>query len=249
MTSSWYLSRVCVGVGVSVVEWWWMLSILVLFFAFCICIWFSFKPQKINAKFQGTVRQLLHKKIREAYVHPQFVSDVMKPLVIESIIDNDVQNLSGGELQRVAITACLGQPGNIYLVSLLGILLLLLLLLFILLFILLLPSMQRNDCNCYCWMYLWLGMFLMSVKLWIIIILWLMYSSMWTNDIRLMNLRPTWIVNNVLLQRNALSVSSWTQRRLDSLWSTISSWLLIWLIVLLCIVELLVWRPLLMLLR
>jgi ATP-binding cassette subfamily E protein 1 len=32
----------------------------------------------------GTVRQLLHKKIRDAYVHPQFVSDVMKPMSIEA---------------------------------------------------------------------------------------------------------------------------------------------------------------------
>jgi ATP-binding cassette subfamily E protein 1 len=44
----------------------------------------SFKPQKISPKFMGTVRQLLHKKIRDAYVHPQFVSDVMKPMSIEA---------------------------------------------------------------------------------------------------------------------------------------------------------------------
>lgn len=31
--------------------------------------------------------------------------------------DNDVQNLSGGELQRVAITLCLGQPAAVYLID------------------------------------------------------------------------------------------------------------------------------------
>jgi translation initiation factor RLI1 len=31
----------------------------------------SYKPQKISPKSQGTVRQLLHEKIREAYVYPQ----------------------------------------------------------------------------------------------------------------------------------------------------------------------------------
>lgn len=31
----------------------------------------SYKPQKISPKFDGTVRQLLHKKIRDAYLHPQ----------------------------------------------------------------------------------------------------------------------------------------------------------------------------------
>jgi ATP-binding cassette subfamily E protein 1 len=77
----------------------------------------SYKPQKISPKFQGTVRQLLHKKIREAYIHPQFVSDVMRPMSMDPIMDNGVQNLSGGELQRVAIIMCLGTPADIYLVD------------------------------------------------------------------------------------------------------------------------------------
>jgi len=77
----------------------------------------SYKPQKISPKSQGTVRQLLHNKIRNAYVHPQFVTDVMKPLMIENIIDQEVQNLSGGELQRVAIALCLGKPADVYLID------------------------------------------------------------------------------------------------------------------------------------
>lgn len=60
----------------------------------------SYKPQKIAPKFEGTVRQLLHSKIPASYTHPQFVSDVMKPMNIEDIIDQAVKNLSGGELQR-----------------------------------------------------------------------------------------------------------------------------------------------------
>lgn len=39
---------------------------------------------------QGSVRALLHEKIRDAYTHPQFVTDVMKPMQIDSIIDQDV---------------------------------------------------------------------------------------------------------------------------------------------------------------
>ncbi|GAX75697.1 hypothetical protein CEUSTIGMA_g3140.t1 [Chlamydomonas eustigma] len=77
----------------------------------------SYKPQKISPKFEGSVRALLHKKIRESYLHAQFQSDVMKPLNIEALMDQDVQNLSGGELQRVAITMCLGQPADIYLID------------------------------------------------------------------------------------------------------------------------------------
>ena len=77
----------------------------------------SYKPQKISPKFQGTVRMLLHKKIRDAYIHPQFVSDVMRPMSMDPIMENGVQTLSGGELQRVAIVLCLGTAADIYLVS------------------------------------------------------------------------------------------------------------------------------------
>ena len=77
----------------------------------------SYKPQKIAPKFEGTVRQLLHTKIRTMYQHPQFTADVMRPLNIEDIIDQEVKNLSGGELQRVALTMALGKPADIYLID------------------------------------------------------------------------------------------------------------------------------------
>lgn len=77
----------------------------------------SYKPQTISPKFKGSVRALLHDKIRDAYTHPQFITDVMKPMQIECIIDQDVQNLSGGELQRVALTLCLGKPADVYLID------------------------------------------------------------------------------------------------------------------------------------
>eukprot|EP00027_Filamoeba_sp_ATCC50430_P000985 CAMPEP_0168556752 /NCGR_PEP_ID=MMETSP0413-20121227/9051_1 /TAXON_ID=136452 /ORGANISM="Filamoeba nolandi, Strain NC-AS-23-1" /LENGTH=600 /DNA_ID=CAMNT_0008587721 /DNA_START=58 /DNA_END=1860 /DNA_ORIENTATION=- len=77
----------------------------------------SYKPQKISPKFDGTVQQLLQKKIKDAYLHPQFQSDVTKPLQLEAIIDQEVQHLSGGELQRVALILCLGQPADVYLID------------------------------------------------------------------------------------------------------------------------------------
>lgn len=50
-------------------------------------------------------------------MHPQFVTDVMKPLKIDDIMDQEVQNLSGGELQRVALALCLGKPADVYLID------------------------------------------------------------------------------------------------------------------------------------
>ena len=51
----------------------------------------SYKPQKISPKFQGTVRQLIQMRIRDAAIHPQFNTDVLKPLQIENIMDQEVR--------------------------------------------------------------------------------------------------------------------------------------------------------------
>ncbi|KAL9079991.1 MAG: hypothetical protein Q9157_001188 [Trypethelium eluteriae] len=77
----------------------------------------SMKPQKITPKFQGTVRQLFFKKIKASFLSPQFQTDVYKPLKMDDFIDQEVQNLSGGELQRVAIVLALGIPADIYLID------------------------------------------------------------------------------------------------------------------------------------
>eukprot|EP01119_Soliformovum_irregulare_P010080 TRINITY_DN2460_c0_g1_i1.p1 TRINITY_DN2460_c0_g1~~TRINITY_DN2460_c0_g1_i1.p1 ORF type:complete len:609 (-),score=206.95 TRINITY_DN2460_c0_g1_i1:222-1928(-) len=77
----------------------------------------SYKPQKISPKFEGSVRALLHSKIRDSFLHPQFQTDVVKPLNIDNIIDQEVKLLSGGELQRVALVLCLGQPADVYLID------------------------------------------------------------------------------------------------------------------------------------
>ncbi|BAF26581.1 Os10g0432200, partial [Oryza sativa Japonica Group] len=80
---------------------------------FCV----SYKPQKLASTYQGTVRQFLHEKIRDSYTHPQFVSDVMKPLKMQQLMDQEVQHLSCGQLQRVALCICLGKPADIYLID------------------------------------------------------------------------------------------------------------------------------------
>lgn len=77
----------------------------------------SYKPQTIAPKFDGTVRELLSAKIAEAYRHPQFITDVVKPMEVERLADLNVQNLSGGELQRVALVLALGKPADIYLLD------------------------------------------------------------------------------------------------------------------------------------
>jgi len=77
----------------------------------------SYKPQAISPKFQGNVRDLLHSKIKDTWLHPQFMTDVTRPLQIEALLDQQVEFLSGGELQRVAIILALGQPADVYLID------------------------------------------------------------------------------------------------------------------------------------
>ncbi|KAI8950963.1 P-loop containing nucleoside triphosphate hydrolase protein [Xylaria longipes] len=55
----------------------------------------SLKPQTITPKFEGTVRQLFFKRIKQAFLSPQFQTDVVKPLKLDDFIDQEVKNLSG----------------------------------------------------------------------------------------------------------------------------------------------------------
>jgi len=77
----------------------------------------SYKPQKIAPKYEGLVRHLLLERIPQMVNHPTFKTDVMNPLQMERLLDLEVQNLSGGELQRVALVLCLGKPADVYLID------------------------------------------------------------------------------------------------------------------------------------
>jgi len=77
----------------------------------------SYKPQKISPQSDASVRSLLFTKLGTSWQHPQFTTDVVKPLQIEGLLDQQVKTLSGGELQRVAIVLALGKPADIYLID------------------------------------------------------------------------------------------------------------------------------------
>lgn len=77
----------------------------------------SYKPQKIAPSFEGSVKELLNKKVKGVWLDSQFMSDVTKPMNIEPLLDQAVKNLSGGELQRVALVLALGKAADIYLID------------------------------------------------------------------------------------------------------------------------------------
>nr|GEY08564.1 ABC transporter E family member 2-like [Tanacetum cinerariifolium] len=68
----------------------------------------SYKRQRILINSNGSVRSWLKKKIPDIH-DSKFVSDVIKPLEIEELMDRKVHNLSGGELQRRELCICLGK--------------------------------------------------------------------------------------------------------------------------------------------
>jgi ATP-binding cassette subfamily E protein 1 len=50
----------------------------------------SYKPQKISPRFEGTVMQLLLKRIADMINHPTFKTDVLNPLQMDRLMDLEV---------------------------------------------------------------------------------------------------------------------------------------------------------------
>ena len=77
----------------------------------------SLKPQSILPKNKSSVRNFFMSRIPGSFSDQSFQTDVVKPLNIEYILDQEITSLSGGELQRIAIILCLGKEADIYLLD------------------------------------------------------------------------------------------------------------------------------------
>ena len=76
----------------------------------------SYKPQYISSAYDGTVDGLLT-SVADDYSSALFTDEVIRPLSISKLLDRKIGELSGGELQRVAIAACLGKSAQVYLLD------------------------------------------------------------------------------------------------------------------------------------
>ncbi|MBU5682370.1 MAG: ribosome biogenesis/translation initiation ATPase RLI [Candidatus Aenigmarchaeota archaeon] len=74
----------------------------------------SYKPQFINIDFDGSVEEYLNsiKKIGE-----NEIKEIIFPLNLQRILLKNIKNLSGGEMQRVAIAACLLKDSDLYILD------------------------------------------------------------------------------------------------------------------------------------
>jgi len=80
----------------------------------------SYKTQGTNPKlrrFKGSVQALLEQEINPALADRLFRLLVIKALKIDNLSDLPVASLSGGEMQRLSITLCLGKPALVYLID------------------------------------------------------------------------------------------------------------------------------------
>jgi ATP-binding cassette subfamily E protein 1 len=74
----------------------------------------SYKPQYLNSDIDGDVKTLLEKVSNGRMDSGLYQSQIITPLGIHKLLDKQVRDLSGGELQKVAIAACLLQDADIY---------------------------------------------------------------------------------------------------------------------------------------
>ncbi len=76
----------------------------------------SYKPQYIKAEETVTVADLL-RSITKQFDTSFYQGEILKPLQIERLLNQQVNDLSGGELQRVAIAACLSRTADLYILD------------------------------------------------------------------------------------------------------------------------------------
>lgn len=77
----------------------------------------SYKPQYISAEYEGSVQELLMDVAKEEFTSSFYKTEILHPLGMQRLLDRNVIELSGGELQKVAIAACLSRKAKLYLLD------------------------------------------------------------------------------------------------------------------------------------
>ena len=76
----------------------------------------SYKPQYLKADTELTVEGML-RGLTHGFDSSYYQAEILRPMGIEPLLDKILSELSGGELQRVAITACLSREADLYLLD------------------------------------------------------------------------------------------------------------------------------------
>ncbi|RLI72768.1 MAG: ribosome biogenesis/translation initiation ATPase RLI [Candidatus Gerdarchaeota archaeon] len=77
----------------------------------------SYKPQFITRSFTGTVQEFITNYSKRFTGEQVLKQTFYQPLGIEHLFDKELPSLSGGELQRVFVAACLSKRADLYLID------------------------------------------------------------------------------------------------------------------------------------
>ena len=77
----------------------------------------AYKPQYISTTFEGTAFEMLSQSLKERMSENFVKGDILAPLDINEIMYSKVQDLSGGEMQRLSIALTLGTDADLYLLD------------------------------------------------------------------------------------------------------------------------------------
>jgi len=77
----------------------------------------SYKPQYLTGTIKGTIEAALEEASEGKDLGSWLDSRVLTPLHVRDLLDRDVSELSGGEIQRAAIAICLSRQADIYLLD------------------------------------------------------------------------------------------------------------------------------------
>ena len=77
----------------------------------------SYKPQYIAADYTGTVQELLMSVAKENYISGWYRTEILEPFRVEPLLDHYIMELSGGELQKIAIATALSRKADLLLLD------------------------------------------------------------------------------------------------------------------------------------
>jgi ATP-binding cassette subfamily E protein 1 len=78
----------------------------------------SYKPQYLSAEnYSGTVEELFRKVLGDRFGSSFIDEELLQPMGIYKMFERDLSNLSGGELQKVAVALCLSRDADLYLLD------------------------------------------------------------------------------------------------------------------------------------
>lgn len=77
----------------------------------------SYKPQYITQKSDQTVKEFIIEHSYNYNFTPDYIQLLYKPLGVDKLFKHRISDLSGGELQRVFICACLAKQADLYILD------------------------------------------------------------------------------------------------------------------------------------